>query len=419
MAAPVLSRDARLLLLGVAIDAFGTGLTLPFLVVYLHQVRGIPLETVGVIVAVPATVALLLLGPVGALVDSVGPRRAQMAALVGASTGALMLSRADTVPLAFLARVFTGIGAAAFWPANQSLIADVLPSEQRQRYFGISFALLNAGIGVGGIVGALYVDVARPETLAMVYRTDALTFLVPLALLAGPLRHVGGPVAVTRTPTHEAAGSYAVVVGDAVFRRVLVFVFVSTFVGYGQVEGGWTAYANTIARVSTRTIGLAFTANTTVIVLSQLVVLRLIQGRRRCRLLALVAFLWALSWGIMGLAGLHPATPAASVLFIASLGLFAVGETLLSPVSPAIINDVAPDRLRGRYNAAAGIAFQLAAISGPAIAGVVLGASRGTAFIGMLIVGCGLLALIALSLERHLSARANGVETWPRGGEGI
>jgi MFS family permease len=405
---PPLTRDARLLLVGVAIDAFGTGLTLPFLVVYLHQLHGIPLQTIGLIVAVPSAVALVLLAPLGALVDSAGPRRVQMAALGSAAAGAALMSQVDGVGVALLARVLMGLGWAAFWPANNSLVAAVLPSEQRPRYFGVSFALLNAGIGVGGIVGAVYVDVARPATFSTVYLVDAVTFLVPLALFALPLRHVGGPPP-DRPPAEAGAPAYRDVLTDPVFRRVLAVVFVSAFVGYGQVEGGWTAYATAIARVPTQTIGLAFTANTTVIVLSQLVVLRLIEGRRRTRLLALLAALWVASWAVMGIAAFHPATATASTLVVSAFAIFAVGETLLSPVSPALINDVASDHLRGRYNATAGIAFQLAAIGAPAIAGVVLGGGHGRIFILMLVVGCGVLAALAFALESRLSPHANGV----------
>ena len=405
-ATPPLPRDARLLLWGVAVDAFGTGLTLPLLVVYLHQVRGIPLETVGLVVAVPAAVALVLLAPIGVLIDGVGPRRVQMVALVGAASGALVLSRVTTVPLAFVARVLTGIGHAAFFPANQSLVSGVVPSPQRQRYFGVAFALLNAGIGVGGIVTALFVDVTRPATFAAVYVADALTFLVPLALLAGPLHHVGGPAAETAA---GATGSYRDVLRDPVFRRVLALVFVSAFVGYGQVEGGWTAYANTVVRASTRTLGLAFAVNTAVIVALQLVVLRLIEGRRRSRLLVVVAALWGLFWIIMGLAGLRGGTPLASLLLIVAFAVFAAGETLLSPIMPAITNDVAPERLRGRYNAAAVLAFQAAAVGAPAIAGFLLGRGLATGFVVMLLAGCALFALSALRLERHIPAHADGV----------
>jgi MFS family permease len=403
------SRDARLLLTGVAVDAFGTGLTLPFLVVYLHAVRGIPLETVGLIVAVPATVALVLLAPIGVLVDRVGPRRVAIVGLGAAASGALLLSRAETAGAAFIARIFAGIAAAAFWPANDALIAGVIASDLRQRYYGVSFALLNAGIGVGGIGGAVYVDVARPQTFATVYRADALTFLVPLVLLLIPLRHVGGPLAPARATAAGEGGSYRVVLRDRVFRRVLILTVVSAFVGYGQVEGGWTAYANAIVRVPARTLGIAFAVNTAIIVVLQTVVLRLIDGRRRTRILMAQAALWACSWAILGTAGHVPGTPLAGPLVVGFFGVFALGETLMSPVLPAIRNDVAPPALRGRYNAAAAIAFQLASIGAPAIAGLLLGANRGDAFIVMLICGCGLLALVSVRLERVLPPAANGV----------
>lgn len=43
--------------------------------------------------------------------------------------------------------------------------------------------------------------------------------------------------------------------------------------------------------------------------------------------------------------------PARDALMVASLGVFALGEATLSPTLPALINDLAPERLRGRYNA--------------------------------------------------------------------
>jgi MFS family permease len=409
MAAVFRSRDERLLLVGVAVDAFGTGLTIPFLVVYLHGVRGIPLETIGLIVAVPAAVTLVLLGPIGWLVDRMGARRVQLCALVGAASGAWLLSSAETAGVAFVARVLSGIGSSASWPAGQALVASVVPAAERQRYFGVSFALLNFGIGIGGLVGAVFVDIARPETFATIYRVDALTFVVPLVLLAFPLRHIGAPVGRDETTGAGEDGSYRAVLVDRVYRRVLLFVFVATFVGYGQVEGGWTAYSNVVARVSPRVLGTAFAVNTAVIVLLQLVVLRFIAGRRRTRMLMLQAAIWGASWATLGLAGLAPSTGLGAGLVVGGFGLFAVGETLQSPITPAIINDVAPERLRGRYNAAAGTAFGIAAIGGPALAGFLLGSDRGGAFIATLVAGCLVLGLAARRLEEVLPAAANGL----------
>ena len=48
------SREMRLFLLGTLFSALGQGLTVPFLLVYLTQVRGFNAGTVGVLVAVTA-----------------------------------------------------------------------------------------------------------------------------------------------------------------------------------------------------------------------------------------------------------------------------------------------------------------------------------------------------------------------------
>lgn len=404
---PSLPRDARLMLVGVAIDALGVGLVLPFLVVYLHEVRDIPVTTVGVLAAVPAVVGLALVGPIGVLVDRVGPRRVQLAAATCSLASAAVLSQAGGAGPALVAMLLGGVGHAAFWPANQALVAAVLPSETRSRYFGLSFTLLNAGIGVGGVVGALYVDVADPSTFTTVYLLDALSFLGPIAVLAGPLRHVGGPVAA---PEHAPeGGSYGEVLRDPVFRRLLVVVFFSAFVGYGQIEAGWTAFSRIVAEASTRTIGVAFAVNTAIIVLVQMVVVRLIEGRRRTRVLAVLAAIWCLAWGVMGLAGTVPGTTVAAVLVVGSMAVFALGETLLSPIAPAITNDLAPEHLRGRYNAAASLAFQVAAVTAPVTAGFLIGHDRPTTYVVTLLAGCGAFGLLAIRMDGVLPARANGL----------
>ena len=63
----------------------------------------------------------------------------------------------------------------------------------RQQYFGINFALVNLGIGLGGILGGLYADVSEPHTFTVIFLADGASMLVPIALLLGPLRRVHGP----------------------------------------------------------------------------------------------------------------------------------------------------------------------------------------------------------------------------------
>ena len=127
-----------------------------------------------------------------------------------------------------------------------------------------------------------------------------------------------------------------------------------------------------MAEVSTRVIGLSFAVNTAVIVLLQFAVLKRISGRRRTRVMVVMALVWALSWLILGAAGLLPDSLAAAIGVLAFMGVFAFGETLLQPTVPAVYNDLASDHNRGRYNAINSAAFQGGAITGPIAAGLLL-----------------------------------------------
>jgi MFS family permease len=292
------------------------------------------------------------------------------------------------------------------------MIGAVVPSGIRQRYFGINFTLVNLGIGIGGLLAGFVVDVHRPGTFVAIYLVNALSFLAPLAVLLGPLRHASGKV--DHSPDEQGGAtirtSYLDILRERAVAPVVVLTFLSAFVGYAQFEAGFTAYARLVGQVSTQTIGYAFAANTATIVLLQLLVLQRIEGLRRTRVILVLSALWSLSWLMTGLSGLLPGSQAAAALIIGGSAVFALGETLLQPIIPAITNDLSPDHLRGRYNAVMAGAFQLAAVTGPVVAGVMLGARFNGAFIGLLIVGCAVMALIALAVERRIPAQANGVK---------
>jgi MFS family permease len=408
-----LPRDGKLLLSTVAVETLGTGLVLPFGFIYLHEVLGFTIETAGSLLAVPAIVGMAVVGPAGALIDRLGARRIILAGMTAQMLGNVLLAFSSTPLMASLSLGLLGAAGGVFWPGFNAMIGAVVPSAIRQRYFGINFTLVNLGIGIGGLLSGSIVDVHRPGTFIAIYLGNALSFLAPLAVLLGPLRHVSGKV---DRPVNELDGSrvrtsYLDVLRDKAVVPVIALTFLSAFVGYAQAEAGFTAYARLVGQVSTRTIGYAFAANTATIVLLQLLVLQRIEGRRRTRVILVLSALWAVSWLMTGLSGLIPGSSAAAVLIIGGFSVFALGETLLQPTIPAITNDLSPDHLRGRYNAVMAGAFQLAAVTGPVVAGIMLGARFNAAFIGMLILGCAVMAFIALAVERRIPARANGVRT--------
>ena len=408
-----LPREGKFLLSVVVFEFIGTGLVLPFNVIYLNEVRDFALSDVGLLLGVPALVGLLAVGPGGSAIDRIGARSVQVFTLAVLVVANLVLAVASTEAIAAAGLVLNGLGFGLSWPAYQSLVATVIPPEIRMRYFGINFTLLNLGIGIGGIVGGLLVDTERLWTFQAVYVADAVSYLPGLVVLLGPLRHVAGR---PEPRGEEDVTGYLDVLRRPVVPTLALLSFVSSFVGYSQLNTGMPAYARALGQVSTTAVGVAFAANTLVIVVLQLSVLRRIEGRRRTRVIAVMAVLWAAAWLLLGASALVPATLAAAVLVAGCASVFALGETLLQPTVPVIVNDLAPDHLRGRYNAVSSGSFQLAAVVAPPVAGWLIGHGLATGYIAALVGGAALLGAIAvLLLEPQLPPEANGVPRRPDG----
>lgn len=421
------------MLVSLVFDFIGTGLIMPFGVAYLHEVRHISLQTTGVLLALPAIVGLAAVGPGGVLIDRIGARLVVIAAVVLEIVAQCLMANAHTVPLAALSLTLSGVATGVIFPAVQAMVATVMPPGQRQHFFGLNFTLLNLGMGIGGMLGGALVDVTRPATFELVYYLDAATFLAPLALYLGPLRHYGrahervqssdGQLAATADAAGGSAvvasrGGYAAVRADPAMRLLVALGFVTAFIGYAQFGVGFQAFARNAAHVSTQVLGWAYAANTAVIVVVQLIVLRFVAGRRRTRSLLAMCGLWAVSWSVLGLAGHVGGAAAAAVLVCLSAAVFGVGETFLQPTLPAMVNDLAPEHLRGRYNSASAGAFHLAEIVGPPFAGLLIGHGLSGWYAMALVAGCLVAAGCTLLVERRLSPAVNGVGPVSAGADG-
>ncbi|MEV4774599.1 MFS transporter [Microbacterium sp. LWH12-1.2] len=402
-----LPAEGRWLLSTVAIQTLGRGMTLPFTIIYFHEVRGFDLGLSGALMSLIAITGLIVTGPGGTLIDRYGARRVLLAGLVAMIAGCALLAFASHPAVAAIAVILIGINFGVSWPGFNALIATVVDGEVRQQYFGVNFALVNLGIGVGGVIGGFFVDVTDPGTFTTIFLIDAVSCLIPLALLLGPLRHVRTEDVEEGAPP---AGGYREILRRPVVLWLTVLTFLAVFIGYGQMEAGFPAFARQVSEVSTRVVGLSFAVNTAVIVLLQFAVLRFITGKRRTRVMQVMALIWALSWLLLGATGFLPDSLAAAIGVLAFMGVFAFGETMLQPTVPAIYNDLASDRTRGRYNAINSAAFQGGAITGPLAAGLLLGAGLDGWFIAVMVAGALGVGVLAIVLERVVPASANGAE---------
>ena len=125
-------------------------------------------------------------------------------------------------------------------------------------------------------------------------------------------------------------------------------------------------------------------------------------------MLAGVGILWSLAWLMAGMADISRLSHVdVDVALALSLGIFGLGEALLSPVAGALPNDLAPDHLRARYNALGSTVWSLGTIIGPPIAGILLASSVPLSWIGLVLVGSVVAGLVGLNLGRLLPAEVD------------
>ena len=393
---PKLPRTAWTLQAGFVVSAVGNGMVMPFLVIYLHNVRGLSLATAGLVAAVFGGASLVTTAVGGALVDRFDARPVLAAALLLNALGYGLFPLVQEPWHAFCFMAVAGIGNGAFWPANTSLLVAHTPDERRHAAFALNRASFNLGLGIGGVVGGLLATTAEPRTFTTLFLLDALTFV----LYAGVLLFV--PAAPARA-AGERRGRYADVLRDRTFIAVVALNAVFVTVGFAQLEATFPVFAKNDAGMSERAIGLMFALNVLVIVLAQMPVAKLLEGRRRMAGLAAMTVVMAVAWIITLAAGLWFEATLAGVLLVAAILVFAVGECLHAPNQGALVADLARPELRGRYFALSTYSYAVGFTVGPALGGLLLDASP-AALWGLAAAACLAAGAASLALERRLPA---------------
>src|SRR5438132_2718825 len=182
--APRLPRDVYVLEAGALVNAFGNGVVLPFLLIYLHNVRGIPFGLAGSTVGVQSTAALAsgFLG--GTLSDRVGPKRVLLGALAVMTVAFALMPLIRTALDAFAIYTLWGIGSGSFWPAQSALLAGLTPAARRAPAYALQRLAMNVGVALGGVVAGLIASVGHPRTFNVLFAIDCVTFVGYMLVLA-------------------------------------------------------------------------------------------------------------------------------------------------------------------------------------------------------------------------------------------
>ena len=387
---------ARVLIAGNFLSALGNGLVFPFMFVYLHEVRGISSALAGV-VAGYGMLASLLFSPLhGTLIDHWGPKPVLFGSLIVSAIGYAGMAKIENFPTAIIVFTIISLGQSAMWPSQSALAIEIVSSEFVTRYFGAQFAVMNLGLGLGGLIASIFVLDGRSISYERLYVADGLSFLVYFIFVLF-IRGAGRRNKVERDERSELGEGWREVIKDRRFLKYWFIAVLCIFSGYSQLEIGFTAFATKFADATPANLAWAFAANTFLIATTQLWFTKRVEKAEPRKALATAVVFWIFAWAALAISGLF--SPLAITMVIGCQVIFGIGEMIWSPVMPTVINSLAPEHLRGRYNAFGANAWQIAGIGGPIVAGTLIGANLQWFWIGGLVIALAIAAKLALNLD--------------------
>jgi MFS family permease len=320
-------------------------MTLPIVIVFLHDGRGLSLPAAGFALAAAGAAGLVGTIAAGVAADRFGAGRTTVAGLVLAGVGSLAFLAVHSVAAAVLATSLQGSGFGITWVGMFPLLIRAVDDRRREDVLGVNYGATNLGLGIGSLLAGTILAVS-PDAFGVLFVADAATYGLFAVLLIGL-----GELRTEPTGQARSAGitAYGPVVRDMRLLAATGINLVLVVAGYSQFTSAFPAWATGPADVSRSIVGFAFAANTWAIVITQLPTLHLVRDWRRTSAVAVTGLVFGASWLVVLAAGEASSRTLAAAGLIAGAAVFGAGETFLSPSLPGIVNRLTGEETRGRY----------------------------------------------------------------------
>lgn len=361
-----LPREVYVLQAGLVVNAFGNGAANPFLVVYLHDVRGMPLGIAGLVSATSATCALVATLVAGGVADRRGARGTMIWGLVASAIGFALYPLVREPWQALTVAVIAGAGIGTWLTMQSALLAAIVPPDVRHLAFAQQRVAANVGLGLGAFAGGLIVTTGDAVSFTRLFLLNVATFVVYAGVLVA-LRTANPEL--RRAP--NAAG-YRAVLRDRLFLRFLALNFVFVAGTISLVNALFPVFAIGEGGIEEYAVGALFLLNAVLIITAQIPVARSLEGHRRMAGFALMGVLFAACWVLVLAGGAAPSPALALALFTTAIVCLSLGECIYDSVQGPLTAALAPEQFVGRYMAANGFSWQLGFIVGPGVGGLLL-----------------------------------------------
>jgi MFS family permease len=366
---------------GSFVNRFGSFVSV-FLILYLVEEGYSPAEA-GTAAAAYGLGGLVSAVAGGYLADRLGRRNAIALSMFAAAASSLGLSQARGLPAIVALTAAFGFTSELYRPASAALLTDLVPTERRLPAFAGYRLAINAGFAFGpGVAGLL-----AERSFLWLFVGEAVT-----SVAYGVLALFVLPEGVrTRRGEERAGEAFRTIRRD---RPFLLLFGATTLASIVYFQSGFTFPLHVRSGgLSTVFYGLLISLNGALIVLLEFPIVAFIRRFAAPRLIASGMALSGMGFALL-------AFSADPVILVASVVVWTFAEMIAAPASNAYVAELAPARLRGRYQGAYTLTFSLGLTLAPVLGGRLFEWSPA----GLWWI-CGVAGLIAAAMILPLPAR--------------
>ncbi len=393
-------------LLVYIIDAFGAGLFLPLSILYFQVATDIALPIIGLTLTIATVCTLPVTFATGSLVDRFGARRMTAASQYIQAIGFLGYLFVHSVPFLLLTALLVTAGTRMFYAAHTTLVVEIAAPHERDRWYGLIGAIRNVGLGGGGFLAGIVLMMNDLNIYRLLIGSSFACYL-----MAGSLLLCQPEPRYRRAGRSEQAKSvhYGVVLRNRLFLGFLISNVSFPLCGL-MLGTALPIYVTRAAHAPGWIVGAVLVMNALLGIGGQTLVVRLLEPYRRTRAIGVAALLWCGACGLFALALIIPRFLLIPYLFLAAI-LYTLASLAYLPMASALVANLGPTELRGRYLATYEFSWGVASALTPALFTALYAVAPALPWIVLAVLTCAS-GMSVLWLEQRLPAQA--VRTGPQ-----
>lgn len=349
------------LILATFVDSLGGWILFPFFALYVSREFNVGMTVVGLIFGIFSITGIIGSTIGGALADRWGRKPMVLLGLIMSALSSVWLGSIHDVNAFILVAMITGLFSRIGGPAQQALVADILPEEQRAQGYGIIRVTFNLSATLGPAIGGLlamrsYLSLFLADAISSLGVALIVFFLLPETLIK-----------IERAKHESFASSfkgYAHILRDRPFIYFFVASALSALV-YMQLNSTLSVYLRDIHGIPERGFGYLLSLNAAMVVLFQFFVTRKVRSYPPMLVMTLGTLLYALGFSLYGFTSTYS-------MFLLAVIIITIGEMMVAPVGQALVAGFARADMRGRYMAFFGFSWSLPLTFAPTLAGLLM-----------------------------------------------